>query len=276
MANLLSRYPDLLKRPSAGSYAVEPVSTVGLLLASSIGLAVSLSSISPAQAIKPHGQNFSRGSIPGNSSSGNTVNSSVNCSGRSVVEQLLQAFEQAGKTGGSGSAGTTSGKQAAADFNNRAAALIDYAKMSERCLGKGPWDSLDSSRKRDFTVTLRGLVEARYYPRWRKIFSSGKVVFLDETAQGGDTLVHTKLTLGKKEETLSWRVTGASPRIVSLAVADKDLLDRLTTRVQAKYRKAGFDSLLSWMQGKLSGSESTPIASARAVSVSSSSSSLSD
>lgn len=172
--------------------------------------------------------------------------------GWTVVEQLLGSFQV--KTG--------------KDLNNRAASCIDYQEMSCRCLGKRDWDALTAAQKKEFVGTLRSLVENRYYPRWRKIFGSGKVTFQDEVSQGGDTVVHTRLVVGKKEEALSWRMAdlASGPRVVSLAVDNKDLLERLKKRIKARQEKAGFDALLVWMKGKTGTSDltgNTPIAAVR-------------
>jgi len=152
-------------------------------------------------------------------------------SARLAVEHLLQSFESAVATTPS--------------------SFIDYQEMSSRCLGKD-WSTLTASQRKEFVGTLKGLVEKRYYPRWRKIFGKGKVIFQGENTHGGDILVSTKLLLGKKEEMLSWRVADQSGafKIVSLSVDNKDLLERLKTRIKAKKQKTGFAALIAWMKGK--------------------------
>jgi len=151
--------------------------------------------------------------------------------GRSAVEHLLQTFD-------------SSSTLATSNF-------IDYQEMSCRCLGK-KWSKLSSSQRKEFVASLKGLVEKRYYPRWRKIFGKGKITFQEEISQDGDILVRTKFLLGKKEELLSWRVAdeSGSYKVVSLSVDNKDLLERLKTRIMARQQKSGFDSLIAWMKGK--------------------------
>ncbi len=152
-------------------------------------------------------------------------------SGRVAVEHLLQSFESSSAL--------------------RPSSFIDYQEMSSRCLGKN-WTSLTPSQRKEFVGSLKGLVEKRYYPRWRKIFGKGKVIFQGENIQDGDILVSTKFLLGKKEESLSWRLADHSGafKIVSLSVDNKDLLERLKTRIKARQQKAGFASLIAWMKGK--------------------------
>ncbi len=163
--------------------------------------------------------------------------------GWAAVGQLLQTFD---------GAGSSKGSKAVAKVGSGPSSLIDYQEMSVRCLGKKDWDSLSATQRTQFIASLKGLVEQRYYPRWRKIFGKGKVTFQDEVAQGGDIVVRTKLLLGKKEELLAWRVADQSgaQKIVSLSVSNSDLLERLKSRIKARQQKAGFDALLAWMKGR--------------------------
>lgn len=193
--------------------------------------------------------------------------------GWTVVEQLLKSFHSSGHGPLSSKSRSNSsygqGESGDKELSVKASSFIDYSEMACRCLGKHDWEALSGGQKKEFVSTLRTLVETRYYPRWRKIFGSGKVTFQDEVTQGGDTVVHTRLSIGKKEEVLAWRMAEVSgtPRVVSLAVDDKDLLDRLKKRIQARQQKAGFDGLLAWMKGKTGSSDisgNTPIAAVHA------------
>lgn len=136
--------------------------------------------------------------------------------------------------------------------NSGSSNLIDYSEMSARCLGRKDWDGLTADQRKQFVEALKGSVERRYYPRWRKLFSKGKVTFQDEVTQGSDIVVRTKFLLGKKEEMISWRVAdhNGAQRVVSLSVSDKDLLERLKVRIKARHEKVGFAGLLAWMRGK--------------------------
>jgi len=192
--------------------------------------------------------------------------------GWTAVDQLIQTFELSAATASSAASLSASSSSSSSSTSSSsslptskkssgqgkktkvgksAGSLIDYQEMSVRCLGKKDWDALSPSQRSQFVASLRGLVEQRYYPRWRKIFGKGKVTFQDETTQRGDILVRTKLMLGKKEELLSWRVVGQSgtPKIVSLSVSNSDLLERLKSRIKARQQKVGFDALLAWMKG---------------------------
>lgn len=176
--------------------------------------------------------------------------------GWTAVDQLIQTFELSGATAVGSAIPSTSSKAAGlakkAKATKTSGSLIDYQEMSLRCLGKKDWDGLTAAQRGQFVASLKGLVEQRYYPRWRKIFGKGKVTFQDETTQRGDIVVRTKLLLGKKEELLSWRVVGqsGSQKIVSLSVSNSDLLERLKSRIKARQQKVGFDALLAWMKGR--------------------------
>lgn len=171
--------------------------------------------------------------------------------GWAAVGQLLQTFDAAGTSKVSKPSAKATAKSASKVANNPSS-LIDYQEMSVRCLGKKDWDGLTASQRAQFVASLKGLVEQRYYPRWHRIFGKGKVTFQEETSQSGDILVKTKLLLGKKEELLSWRVADQSgaQKIVSLSVANSDLLERLRSRIKARQKRAGFDALLAWMKGR--------------------------
>lgn len=165
--------------------------------------------------------------------------------GWAAVDQLLGTFD---------SAGSSKLSKSAAKAASNPSSLIDYQEMSVRCLGKKDWESLTAGQRSQFVASLKGLVEQRYYPRWHKIFGKGKVTFQEEASQSGDILVKTKLLLGKKEELLSWRVANqsGSQKVISLSVANSDLLERLKSRIKARQKKAGFDALLAWMKGRSS------------------------
>lgn len=158
--------------------------------------------------------------------------------GWTTVDQLLKGFG-------------SSGAKAKRPNSSSITPFIDYDEMSQRALGRKEWDALSVNQRRDFSQSLQTLVEKRYYPRWRKIFSKGKVSFVEESSSGGDNLVKTRLLLGKKSETLAWRLSEKSNKVVSLCVGDKDLLERLKHRIQSKQKKSkgNIDVLIAWMRG---------------------------
>jgi hypothetical protein len=147
---------------------------------------------------------------------------------------------------------TWKGNQADASVNRQAAQYIDYASMGQRALGLDQWNKLSTSQRSQFVSTLRNLMEQRYYPRWHRIFAKAKLDHVSDTASGADTLVKTNMVVGKKTDSLVWRLTGKGnqAKIVSLAIGNNDLLTKLKGRLQEKLAKSNFPSLLAWMQSK--------------------------
>jgi len=131
-----------------------------------------------------------------------------------------------------------------------AGGVIDYKQIAQRSIGKAQWQTLSAPQRQDLTATLESLVQRRYYPRWKKIFSKGEVVFVSEAKRNGDTIVTTTLTIGHKSEPLIWQLYGVSPKIVSLAVDKNDLLTKLKERIQAHQAKDGYAEMISWLKGK--------------------------
>jgi MlaC protein len=144
---------------------------------------------------------------------------------------------------------------------------IDYDAMSQRSLG-GEWSKLTAKQKHDYSSALRTLMEQRYYPRWHRIFSKSKVEYVSQSnaGAGGDLLVKTNVVVGKKHDAMTWRLNGHNDKVISLAIGEKDLLDRLTNRLQPRLKKGGFPSMLSWMQAHAKG-EASPTQTSSAESV---------
>ena len=141
------------------------------------------------------------------------------------------------------------GKKRNEAIYDEAAEYIDYGAMAERALGS-TWESLNEKQRKEFVVMLRRLIEERYYPRWHKIFSKGKVKLIKEVPARDELFVNTELVVGKKRDKLIWHMAraGGGLKIISLAVDDKDLLTRLGLRLKKQIKKEGFEKLLDWMK----------------------------
>jgi ABC-type transporter MlaC component len=160
--------------------------------------------------------------------------------GKETIDKLVQLFKG------------WSGKSSDRQYYAQAAKYIDYQTMAQRSLSNGEWKKLTPQQKNEFVSTLRTLVEDRYYTRWHRIFSKGTLTYSGESVSNGDVIVQTQLTLGKKVDPLNWRLDkqGSDMKIVSLSVADADLLNKLSTRLTGRLNKYGFDGLLAWMKNK--------------------------
>lgn len=145
-----------------------------------------------------------------------------------------------------------SGKLSDNSVYERAAKYIDYDGMAERALTKPEWDKLKPGERSALSNTIRDLIQHRYYPRWHKIFGKGKLEYLSESESNGDTLVTTVLTVGKQKDDLIWRLDnrGGEHKVISLAVGEKDLLERLGERLQSRYHKSGYKGLMAWLTRK--------------------------
>ena len=159
-------------------------------------------------------------------------------SGKATVEKLVQIFT------------SWSGNPADRKILSEAAAYIDYNGMAERSLKSAEWSKLSPQQRTEFAQTLKTLIEERYYTRWHRIFAKGKLAFQSESNSGGDVIVKSNLVIGKKTDALSWRLDNNGSKVVSLAVGDSDLLQKLSSRLEGRMAKVGFQGLLTWMKGK--------------------------
>lgn len=157
-------------------------------------------------------------------------------SGQATVQKLVQVLS------------TWNGSPTDKGTYYRAAQYIDYDGMAKRSLSSAEWSKLSASQKSQFTATMRTLIEQRYYVRWHKIFRKGKLAYTGESNSGGNDVVKSQLTLGKKVDPLDW--TLSNDKVISLSVGKNDLLNKLSTRLQGRLDKLGFDGLLSWMKTK--------------------------
>jgi ABC-type transporter MlaC component len=161
-------------------------------------------------------------------------------SGKATVEKLVTLF----KSWDQGIA--------PAKVFSEATDYIDYSSMSEQALGADQWGKLSDNDKNAFSKAIKKLVEQRYYPRWHKLFAKGSLTYGTESNRNGDITLNTVLNVNKKSQEVAWRLQAKStaPKVISLRVDEKDLLNVLHDRISPRLRKAGFSSLLSWLQNK--------------------------
>jgi ABC-type transporter MlaC component len=174
--------------------------------------------------------------------------------GKPIIETIVRIFS------------TWNGRPDPVTYS-RAAQYIDYETMAQRALGPSQWRKITSVERKEFTDAFRALVEKRYYIRWHKLFGKSKLTYLGEHSSDGDTLVKTKLDLGKKEDLLIWRLhkKGNSEKIVSLAVNERDLLSKIQSRFQKRLTKTTFPRFLAWLKDKAEvGEESSTEKSSKA------------
>ncbi len=134
---------------------------------------------------------------------------------------------------------------------DQAAELIDYEEMAKRSLAHH-WAGLSATDRRQFVRVFRGFVEERYYPRWHKIFAKGKIKLDKEENRGSERFVHTHVVIGRKQDTVIWRTNAKSgdSRIISLSVNNKDLVQKLGSKLDKYLNKEGFAKMLVWMKDR--------------------------
>jgi len=161
--------------------------------------------------------------------------------GWETIESLVQLF------------GVWAGDEPDRQIYDEAANFIDYEMMGQRAIGESQWSKLTPAQRKDFVQTFRKLIEERYYPRWHKIFRSGKLEYLNTVNASGDTLVRTELKLGDDEDDLIWRLNPRSGdlKIISLSVDNKDLLQHVAARFQRKLKKCDFTQFMKWLRDEL-------------------------
>jgi ABC-type transporter MlaC component len=169
-----------------------------------------------------------------------TAPASEAASGKDTVEKLVSVFKA-----------WNEGSSEKAVFS-QVSQYINYEVLGERALGAAEWSRLKAPQRSAFVDALRSLVEQRYYPRWHKLFGKGSMAYGNEAAKGGDIVVSTTLTVGKKDQSVAWRLENKSgtPRVVSLDVDEKDLLETLHNRITPRIKKMGFDDFVSWLKNK--------------------------
>lgn len=127
---------------------------------------------------------------------------------------------------------------------------IDYEAMAQLVLGPKEWRLLRRTQQNEFVTAMRQLVEQRYIRRWQRIFKNGRLHIVAETQQGNEVRITSLLSLGKKQDQLIWRLSSREgyPKVVSLAVNDRDLSGILTKRLRSYLKKHGFSELIAWMR----------------------------
>lgn len=167
----------------------------------------------------------------------NVAHAQVTPSGKATIDKVSNLF----------SVWTESSKQS---VSREAASLIDYDEMAEKAMGTH-WGRLSPTERRQFTATLKNIIEQRYYKRWHKVFAKGELAYKSESPVEGDLFIRTALNVGKKNDVLIWRLSNRSGsyKVISIAVNKKDLLARLSTRLDARMKKKeSFQQLLAWMR----------------------------
>jgi ABC-type transporter MlaC component len=185
----------------------------------------------------------------------NGAQAQVSSSGKATIDKVSNLF----------SVWTESSQQS---VYREAAALIDYNEMAEKAMGVH-WGHLSPAERRQFTATLKHIIEQRYYKRWHKVFAKGELAYKSEAPVEGDLFIRTALNVGRKNDVLIWRLSNRSGsyKVISIAVNNKDLLARLSTRLDARMKKKeSFQQLLAWMRDESDVDEDEGVPKSHAIS----------
>ena len=117
--------------------------------------------------------------------------------------------------------------------------LIDFEALSRATLGKR-WDEFKAADRARYTAALKGAMEANYLSKMRQGKSSDvdriKSDVTGEEQQGGNTVVHTKVTSGEDTAAIdyvmekrgrSWRAVDVITEGVSLAETYREQVGKL-------------------------------------------------
>jgi ABC-type transporter MlaC component len=129
---------------------------------------------------------------------------------------------------------------------------VDYDYIAKGALNASDWSKLTPAQKQDFKSNMKVIMEQHYYPRWYKLFSKGKLTYLGEEDSSGDKLVKTVLKVGKKTDTLTWRLHPADGqlKLASLSFGDDDLLAHLHKRMETQVERKGLKGLIASLRKK--------------------------
>ncbi len=141
------------------------------------------------------------------------------------------------------------------------AKYIDYQTMAEQALGNKEWQQLNTTQRKIYLQSFKSLVEHRYYKRWHKIFSKSKIAYENEdktaTRKDNEIMVKTALSADKDTKMVIWTLTAQQPKVINLAVDDRDILNKVQSRFQGKIARAGVPAFLAWLQNKAKQSSDT-------------------
>jgi len=129
---------------------------------------------------------------------------------------------------------------------------MDFEEMAKRSFGDAGWTKFSLEEQKEVVGLFKRLVEIRFYPRWRRVFQNGKYEMSSQTKEGTDTLVAGTLQLSGKTNGLTFRLVNSRNgfKLVSMAVKDKDLLERTAVRMKRGLKHKGAAGLIAHLKKK--------------------------
>lgn len=172
--------------------------------------------------------------------------------GKDVVATFLNSFAR-----------TTKAKSPDSTFVEVSKAM-DFDEMVRRSFGEADWEKFTDAEKKELSVLFKKLIQIRYYPRWSRIFRNGHFDYKAESISGKDTLVKGTLKLDGKNSQLTFRLFKNTDglKLISMAINDKDLLERTSIKLKRGLSRKGTKELILHLRKKTSepmkGSPSEP------------------
>lgn len=139
-------------------------------------------------------------------------------------------------------------KNAKSGFDE-AAQLMAFDEMAKRAFGEAGWPKFTPAEQKEIVVLFRRLIEIRFYPRWRRVFQSGKFEVAD-VQKGADSIVSGNLNTDGRKSALSFRLTKTPEgyKFVSMSVKDKDMLERTSVRLKRGLANKGAAGLIAHLR----------------------------
>lgn|GEM_PF-7016935 len=157
---------------------------------------------------------------------------------KEVVEAFLSAVTRTDKD-----------NSAKASFEE-VANLMAVDEMAKRAFGEAGWPKFTPVEQKEVTSLFRRLIEIRFYPRWRRVFQNAQFSATSQSKQGEDSLIGGFLNSDGQKTALSFRLTRTPLgfRLVSMAVKDKDMLERTSVRLKRGLAKKGAAGLIAHLK----------------------------
>ena len=138
---------------------------------------------------------------------------------------------------------------------NDAAVHMDFDEMARRAFGDVGWSTFSAADQKEVAQLFRKVMQNRYFIRWRRVFSDGKYEIksaVRDSKVKTDSVVSGTLNLSGKKSDVNFRLveTTEGPKIISMMVSGKDLLERTSTRLQRSLKNKGAKGLIAHLRRK--------------------------
>ncbi len=157
--------------------------------------------------------------------------------GKEVVDHLVTVFSM------------WNGNQLQTKLRIETARYIAYQLMAKESIGSINWEKLNNNQKYKYTANFEKMIESKFYPRWHKLFSKGKLVINNEIKVDDEIYVKSILKLNNESDEIIWKLKNIDGelKLISLALGEKDLMNKLIHLIKKRYDKLGYDKFIKWL-----------------------------